>query len=158
MTIYLRDWVEYHATTTPDKLALIDLASARRFSYGQMHERVARVAGFLQAKGIKPGDRVAFLALNTTDVMELIFGCWRIGAICLALNFRLTPPELSYILNDSECSLVLVDEPFAQLATATQPHCDVPHWIGTTGLGGVSEYETALAQAQPLYDMHVQDI
>ena len=155
MALAVRDWIHYHTETTPNKRAMLDLASGRDFSYAQMNERVAKVAGFLKSKGIKPGDRVAYLALNTTDVMELIFGCWRIGAVCLALNFRLAPPELAYILNDSETSLVLVDIPFAALAEGTKPHCKVPHWIGTTGTGGESEYETGLAEAAPIYDMHL---
>jgi len=158
MTIYVRDWVEYHSVTTPDNLAMIDLASGRKFTYGQMHERVAKVAGFLRAQGIKPGDRVAFLTLNTTDVMELIFGCFRIGAICLALNFRLTPPELAFILNDADCSMVLVDSPFEPLAEATKPHTDVSHWVSTDGLGGPSDFEAGLANAAPVYEMIEQDI
>jgi len=158
MTIFVQDWVKYHAATTPHNLALIDLASGRKFTYEHMHDRVAHVAGFLTEKGIKPGDRVAFLTLNTTDVMELVFGCWRIGAICLALNFRLTPPELSYILNDSECSMVLVDAPFAPLAEATKAITNVPHWVGTDGLGGESDFETGIAQATPIYDMIEQSI
>ena len=115
MTIFARDWIDYHSVTTPNKIAMIDLMSERRFTYKELHERAGRVAGFLKSKGIQKGDRVAYLCLNTTDVMELIFGCWRIGAVCLALNFRLTPPELAFILNDSETSMVLVDEPFKQL-------------------------------------------
>jgi len=158
MTIFVQDWVKYHAETTPDNMAMIDLASQRKYTYGQMHERVARTAGFLTESGIKRGDRVAFLTLNTTDVMELVFGCFRIGAICLALNFRLTPPELAYILNDSECSMVLVDTPFAPLADATKPLTKVAHWIGTDGVGGESEFETGLAGAAPIYHMIDQDI
>ncbi|GLQ23060.1 acid--CoA ligase [Algimonas ampicilliniresistens] len=151
------DWIEYHASTKPDARAMVDLASGRIYSYGQMHERVARAAGMLKAHGIKPGDRVAFLCLNTTDIMELIFGCWRIGAICLALNFRLTPPELAYILNDSDASLVLVDDPFKAVAEATKPHCEsVEHWISTDGVGGDSDYEQGLAKANPVYDFYPQ--
>ena len=81
MAIYARDWIEYHSKTTPDKLAMIDLMSERHFTYADLHERTGRVAGFLKSKGIQKGDRVAFLCLNTSDVMELVFGCWRIGAI-----------------------------------------------------------------------------
>lgn len=154
MALFVRDWIAYHAETTPDKRALFDLASARDYSYNQMDERVARVAGFLKSKGIKPGDRVAYLTLNTTDVMELIFGCWRVGAVCLALNFRLAPPELAYILNDSEASLILVDTPFAGAAEITKPLTKVAHWIGTDGVGGESEYEAAIAAATPIYEMH----
>jgi len=158
MTLYARDWLDYHAATTPDKLAMIDLMSQRKFTYAQMHERAGRVAGFLKEKGIKPGDRVAFLCLNTTDVMELVFGCWRIGAICLALNFRLTPPELAFILNDSETSMVLVDKPFEPVGEATKALTKVEHWIDTDGLGGDSGYERGLAAATPIYDFHEQSL
>ncbi len=158
MTLQAYDWISYHAATTPGKRAMFDLASGRDFSYAQMNDRVARVAGMLRDNGIMPGDRVAFLCLNTTDVMELVFGCWRVGAICLALNFRLTPPELAYILNDSEASMVLVDAPFAPLAEATKGLTDVAHWIGTDGVGGESAYETGLAVATPIYDYHPQSL
>lgn len=151
------DWIEYHAATKPSSRAMVDLASNRIFTYDDMHERVARVAGMLKERGVQPGDRVAFLCLNTTDVMELIFGCWRIGAVCLALNFRLTPPELAFILNDSEASVVLVDDPFAAVADATKESCkSVKHWIGTTGVGAPSDYESGLAAATPIYDFHPQ--
>jgi fatty-acyl-CoA synthase len=151
------DWVEYNAATKPEARAMVDLASQRVFNYAEMNDRVARAAGALKAYGIEPGDRVAFLCLNSTDVMELIFGCWRIGAVCLALNFRLTPPELTYILNDSEASLVLVDDPFAPVAEATKAHCpSVKHWVGTTGVGKDSDYESALSAADLVYDFHPQ--
>jgi len=148
MTLAAYDWIEYHAVTTPDK----------RATYAQMNDRVAKTAGMLKEMGIKPGDRVAFLCLNTTDVMELIFGCWRVGAICLALNFRLTPPELAYILNDSETSMVLVDAPFAPVAEAAKSLTSVDTWMQTDGVGGPSEYEAALDAAKPVYDYHPQSL
>ena len=158
MALAAYDWIEYHAVTTPDKRAMFDLFSGRDFSYAQMHERVAQCAGMLKDKGIKPGDRVAFLCLNTTDVMELVFGCWRVGAICLALNFRLTPPELAFILNDSDASMVLVDAPFAPIAEAAKALTSVTHWVGTDGMGGASDYEAGLAAADPIYDYHPQSL
>ena len=158
MALRAYDWIEYHAATTPNKRAMYDLASGRDFSYSDMNDRVARVAGMLRDKGVKPGDRVAFLCLNTSDVMEIIFGCWRVGAVCLALNFRLTPPELAYILNDSEASLVLVDAPFAPVAEATKNLTSVDCWVNTDGVGGASEYEAALAATTPIYDYHPQNL
>ena len=158
MAIYSRDWIEYHSKTTPDKLAMVDLMSERHFTYTDLHERTGRVAGFLKSKGIQKGDRVAFLCLNTSDVMELVFGCWRIGAICLALNFRLTPPELAFILNDSETSMVLVDKPFEPVGEATKALTNVEHWVDTDGLGGDSGYERGLAAATPIYSYEPQDI
>jgi fatty-acyl-CoA synthase len=158
MSLVVRDWIEYHAEATPHKRAMFDLASGRDFTYAEMNERVGRVAGFLKSKGIKAGDRVAYLTLNTTDVMELIFGCWRIGAVCLALNFRLTPPELAYILNDAEASLVLVDVPFTAVADATRPQTKVLHWVNTDGVGGDTEYEQGLAAATPIYESHSNEM
>ncbi len=158
MSFAVTDWVAHYAGNTPDKYALREIPSGRSFTYAQMHERVARCAGMLRAHGIGKGDRVAFLTLNSTDTMELIFACWRIGAISVALNFRLTPPELKFILENSETSLVLVDSPFTAMKDALDGNCCVKHWVITDGMGGESEYETLLAKADPIYDMVDQNL
>ncbi len=152
------DWIGHHAVSTPNKTAVIELPGHRTQSYAQMHERVARLSGVLKEKGIQKGDRVAFLTLNSIDTLEIIFACWRVGAVCLALNFRLTPPELKFILDNSETDMVIVDIPFAGLADALKPTTKVKHWIGTNGMGGDSEYETALSKATPIYEMVPQDM
>ncbi len=54
----------------------------------------------LAALGIAKGDRVALLAPNCPEYFELQFACGRLGAIMLPLNWRLTVPELEYILGD----------------------------------------------------------
>ena len=146
------DWIKHHATRKPEKLALHELPSGRQFTYAQMHERVARLAGYFQSKGLKKGDRIAFLTLNSVDTMETLFACWRIGAICVALNFRLTPPELKFILDNSETDMVIVDSPFTPLVEALKPLTKVKFWINTEGMGQDSEYETAIREASPVYD------
>ena len=147
---YTVDWTAYHAQVAPNTRALVDLASGRRFSYADMNDRVGRVAAHLISLGVKPGDRVGFLNMNSTDVMEMITGTWRIGAASLALNWRLTAPELEFIIKDAEPDVIFVDEGFAELAAELQKTTSVKHWIVTDGLGGPSAYETALANAQPL--------
>jgi len=146
------DWIKHHATRKPEKIALHELPSGRELTYAQMHERVARLAGFFRSKGIKKGDRVAFLTLNSIDTMETLFACWRIGAICVALNFRLTPPELKFILDNSETDMVIVDSPFTPLADALKSQTKVKFWINTEGMGQDSEYETAISEASPVYE------
>ena len=86
MTDTVTDWVAYHARTTPEKLATVDLASKRKHSYAEMNDRVSRIAGFLREAGIEPGDRVGLIAMNSSDVLDIIFATWRIGAVHLALN------------------------------------------------------------------------
>ena len=147
------DWVKGHASIQPDGLAMVDLASNRRYSYDDMHERVARVAGLLKARGVKKGDRVGFLALNSTDVLEIIFATWRLGAVSLALNFRLTPNELEYIVNDATPDVIFLDEVFAPVGEALKGMTKVKHWISFDGVGGDTEYEQEIASASPVYDM-----
>lgn len=156
MAILVNDWVRHHAKAKSESLAMVDLASGREFTYGQMHDRVGRVAAMLKDKGIKPGDRVAFLMLNSSDLMEVIFGCWRLGAVCLALNFRLTPHELTYILNNAETSALMYDHAFAPVAEALKSSTNIDHYIGSDCMGGDSEYEAGLAAVTPILDMHAQ--
>lgn len=158
MTLYARDWIEYHANTDSSKLAMHNLACGRKFTYGQMHDRVGRVADVLKNAGIEPGDRVAFLSLNTTDILEIVFGCWRMGAICLALNFRLTPPEIKFILDDADAKLVIYDTAFTPVIDALKPTVEIDQWIDTDGMGGDSAYERALTAATPIFDMHPQEL
>jgi len=158
MSYAVEDWIKHYAAGTPDKIAMREIPSGRAFTYAEMHERVGRCAGMLKSMGVEQGDRVAYLTLNTTDTMELIFACWRIGAIALALNFRLMPPELKFILDNAEAKICLVDEPFVPLKDALTGNCSVEQWIVTNGMGGASEYEAALEKAEPIYDMVEQKL
>ena len=75
------DWIAHFARRTPDKLAAIDLGSDRRLTYAQFDARISRLATHLRDQlKIARGDRVAVLALNTTDTLEVQFACGRIGA------------------------------------------------------------------------------
>lgn len=156
MAVETTDWIAHHARTMPEKTAMHDLASGRVFTYADMDDRVGRVAAMLRDKGIQKGDRVAFLMLNSSDLMEVICGCWRIGAVVLALNFRLTLPEWDFILKDSEASAVIFDDVFKDAAHALKASAGISDWIETTGLGKDSPYETALAAADPIFEMTPQ--
>src|SRR6476469_9316776 len=96
------DWIAHFGRRTPDKPAVVDLASERRFSYAQFDARISRLAAHLRDRHrIARGDRVAVLALNTTDTLEVQLACGRLGAVFLPLNNRLTVPELQYIVGDA---------------------------------------------------------
>ncbi|MGD2132241.1 MAG: AMP-binding protein, partial [Maricaulaceae bacterium] len=106
------DWIAGNVSARPDKVATIDLHTGRRHTYAQMHERVARLTGFMKAQGVQKGDRVCVLSLNSTDMLDIQYACWRIGAIYLPLNFRLTAPELVFIVGDAAPALGFLDETF----------------------------------------------
>jgi len=108
------DWIAHHGRRTPDKTAVVDLASERSFTYAQLDQRISRLARHLcDHLTVARGDRVAVLALNTTDTLEVQFACGRIGAVFLPLNTRLTVPELQFIVGDAAPKVMIHDADLA---------------------------------------------
>ena len=110
------DWLAYYAEFDPDRLAAVDLDSQRWLTYGQFNDRATRLATALRERfGVERGDRVAFLARNGTDHFETLFACWKLGAIFVPLNWRLSAHETTAILEHCEPRVVLHDHEFAPL-------------------------------------------
>jgi fatty-acyl-CoA synthase len=83
-----------------------------RLTYAQFADRVGRLAGALRRSGVQPGDRVAFLSANCHRLLEAYYGVLEAGAVLLPLNIRLTPNELSYVLNDAGATILFVEKQF----------------------------------------------
>jgi fatty-acyl-CoA synthase len=142
------DWIAHFGRRTPHKVAVVDLGSGRQFTYAQFDARISRLAAHLRdGLGIKRGDRVAVLALNTTDTLEVQFASGRIGAIFLPLNTRLTVPELQYIVGDAAPALMIHDPELAEVALSVAKLCNV---TSSLSLGPDGSYEAAIAAAKPL--------
>ena len=151
MSIKVFDWIASHAENTPHKLAVTDLASARTYTYEQMHDRVGRLARYLQDSfQIKKGDRVGALCLNNSEILELQFACQRLGAICVLLNFRLALPELEYIVQDCNVSAFLTDAEFLDTTQKLAEHLGTSRILLTHADGSNSPYEQAIASSSPL--------
>jgi len=113
------DWAAKHASSHPDKIAFVDDHSSRTFTYHQLDRRIEAVAAWLRhGRSVRAGDRVATLAHNSTNVLEVQFACQRIGAIFVPLNVRLAAAELARILADCGASILLHDSEFAEVAAA----------------------------------------
>src|SRR5262249_27658500 len=87
----------------------------RRLTWAELRERARRLAVALQQEGIEKGDRVAYLALNTTELLEAHFGVPGAGAVLVAINTRLVADEIAYILDHSGSRIVVVDPSLAHL-------------------------------------------
>jgi fatty-acyl-CoA synthase len=110
------DWLRYYAEFDPGRLCAVDLATGRRLTYGQFDDRATRLATALRdAHGVRRGDRVAFLARNSTDHFETLFACWKLGATFVPLNWRLSSLELGAILHHAAPAIVLNDAAFEPL-------------------------------------------
>lgn len=144
------DWIATNASLLPDKLATVDVHSGRRHTYAQMNARVAGLAGYLASLGVVKGDRVCTLSLNSTDMLDIMFACWRIGAVHLPLNFRLTAPELVFIVNDSSPKVAFIDQTFADTAADLQKETSITNWIEMDGSGGDTVFERGIATSDPI--------
>ena len=153
------DWIAHFSRRTPDKVAVVDLFSERRFTYAQFDARISRLAAHLRDRlTIARGDRVAVLALNTTDTLEVQFACGRLGAVFLPLNTRLTVPELQFIVGDAAPKVMVHDTDLAEIARTVAKLCNVESAIA---LGPGGSYESAIAAAKPLAsceDLTLNDI
>jgi fatty-acyl-CoA synthase len=142
------DWIAHFGRRTPDKIAVVDLASDRRLSYAQFDARISRLATHLRdTLEVGRGDRVAVLALNTTDTLEVQFACGRLGAVFLPLNTRLTVPELQFIVGDAAPKVMIHDTDLAEVALTVAKLCNV---ASALRLGADGPYEAAIAASKPL--------
>jgi fatty-acyl-CoA synthase len=99
------------------------VSGGQRYTYAQYGERCMRLAAGLQALGVKPGDRVAYLSFNNNQLLEGYYGPALVRAIVMPLNVRLTPAELTQILNHSGASVLIFESEFAPLVAAFHEHC-----------------------------------
>ncbi|MEM1164388.1 MAG: class I adenylate-forming enzyme family protein, partial [Pseudomonadota bacterium] len=138
------DWLQHHAFMTPDAHCWTDLHSDRRFTYAEAEDRCRRLAAHLRrACGVEKGDRVAVLAMNSTDMLEVHSACAKLGAIFLPLNWRLAAPEIDFIIGDADPKVLIHDMATKEIVDALSFRC--PHVIATTGGGGDTEYEGLIA-------------
>lgn len=148
LSVRYYDWIAHFGRRTPDKFAVVDLASGRRISYAEFDRRISHLASHLRDTcHVRRGDRVAVLALNSTDTLEVQFACFRIGAVFLPLNNRLTVPELQFIVGDASPTVMIHDGDLAETALAVAKLCNVASAL-QYGPGG--SYEAGIAAAKPL--------
>jgi long-chain acyl-CoA synthetase len=100
------------ARRLPDRPAVSDDRSSR--TYGELAERVARLAGGLRAQGLAPGDRVLLSLENCGEFVELLFGCWAAGLCAVPANARLHPREVEFIAENSGARLLVATPVLAE--------------------------------------------
>jgi acyl-CoA synthetase (AMP-forming)/AMP-acid ligase II len=146
----LSDAVATHARLHPRKLGARD--SRRSLTYAEWDERAGRLAAGLLAQGLRAGDRVGLLAYNCLEWLEIYVGLARAGLVAVPINFRLSGPEIAYILGHAEAAAVIAGAEFRDTLDALRPELAVPasRWVvlGDAAPGWVA-YEQLLASADP---------
>lgn len=124
----ITDFLRRAVRLYPDKTACVD--GDLRLTYGELDERVNRLANALLDLGLEPGDRVCMLSPNSHFYLESFYATAQVGLILVPLNYRLVAADHEYILNHSGVKAVLVD--WEQVDTVDEIRDQLPkvkHWI-----------------------------
>jgi fatty-acyl-CoA synthase len=123
----LGSWPARRARKTPHRTALIH--GDTTVTYAQLHTRVTRLAHALRARGIRRGDRVAYLGPNHPSYLETLFAAGVLGAVFVPLNTRLAGPEIGYQLSDSGARALVYGPSHAGLVAGLPGSTDVRTYV-----------------------------
>ena len=145
----IADTVEHWAASKPDAEAI--RVGARSWTWSEFAARIRRNAAAQLATGLRAGDRIVSYDKNHPFCLETTFACTLTGTANAVVNFRLAPPEVAYIINDSRASVVLVGHEFVPVLESIRDQ--LPHVRRVIVVGGEQdEYEAWLAGSEPLAD------
>ncbi|HYF20224.1 MAG TPA: AMP-binding protein [Ramlibacter sp.] len=145
----LSDALATHARLQPHRTGARD--SSRALTYAHWDERATRLANGLLGLGLRKGDRVALLAYNAVEWLELYVAIARAGLVAVPINFRLLAPEIAYIVDNAEARALVVQEDLRERveplrsALPLEPSCYI-HFGGDTPAGWQG-YEALIAAA-----------
>ncbi len=107
-----------HALMQPDATALRFLGHTT--TWADLDRRVTALAGALSRRGVGFGDRVMILMLNRTEFIESFLAANKLGAIAVPVNFRMTPPEIAFLVGDCDAKVMIAESVLANVATAVR--------------------------------------
>ena len=136
----LGSWPARRARKTPHRTALVH--GDTEHTYAQLCERTTRLAHALRARGIRRGDRIAYLGPNHPSYLETLFAAGTLGAVFVPLNTRLAGPEIAYQLADSGAKALVYAPTHAGLVAGLPGSTDVRMYVEVG-----AEYEEQLASA-----------
>jgi acyl-CoA synthetase (AMP-forming)/AMP-acid ligase II len=147
----LSESVATHARLRPSRIGARD--SRRELSYAAWDERASRLANALLGLGLVKGDRVALLAYNAVEWLELYVALARAGLVAVPINFRLLGPEIRYIVDHSEARAFVVQEDLRHVVDALRSDWQIDParcvLFGGPVRDGWQDYESLIAAASP---------
>jgi fatty-acyl-CoA synthase len=143
----IADAVATHARLSPDKIGARD--SRRAIRYSEWDQRASGLAAGLLAMGLRAGDRVGLLAYNCLEWMEIYVALARAGLVAVPINFRLTGPEIAYILGHAEVGAVIAGAEFCEALDGIRGEVQLPKGrhvvLGQAPAGDWLAYEDVIA-------------
>lgn len=134
--------LQYRASAHPDRIAYI--FEGNQFTYREYYRHSVAVANYLQSLGLKKGDRIGLLDLNTSQSVHFISGAMLLGVIPVSMNWRAMPQEINFVLHDAGIKHFFHGAAFAKLIENLPPSTVEIHKIDETlpGEGTINFTET----------------
>jgi fatty-acyl-CoA synthase/long-chain acyl-CoA synthetase len=155
------DILSVYAQSQPGKLAVVDDkpdGSVVRWTYAELEAQANRVANLLLGLGVRPGTKIIWCGPNSPEVVAVMNAARKVGAIAVPLNYRLTPEEAWYVVDNSDAEIAYVDQEQAPMFAALRDRLTkVRHMIavgapvvgGTVPDGMLSGADIAAAPSDP---------
>ena len=112
--LHFGEIVAMNAYLSPDKEGARDLT--RSLTFRGWNDRSCKLANALVGLGLEKGDRIAIIAYNCLEWMEIYAAVAKAGLVVVPINFRLIGSEVRYILENSEAKAVIVQDDLLDLA------------------------------------------
>ncbi len=146
--LVLPECLSHNARLYPERIALA--FEDQTLTFAQLDERANRLANALAQRGVRRGDNVALLMYNCLEVVEAWFGCHKLGACPVPVNFRLVQAEVDYILDDAQAVGVISDAQLGERGAAAAGRLDAVRFhlnVGGNVPEGAEDYEAVLSSA-----------
>jgi fatty-acyl-CoA synthase len=145
-------WPARRARIAPRATALV--FGDQSWTYAEFAARTAKLAAVLRQLGVAPGDRVAYLGGNHPAFLEALCASGLAGAVFVPLNFRLTGPEISYLLRDCGAGVLLYGAESRDVAAEAIPAApEVRHSVAVEGeplaVPGALAYREFFTRGEP---------
>lgn len=133
--VWMADYPKEGCRRFPDRPAIVDPSTT--FTYIDLERLTERFVDILLSKGVKAGDRVAYLGKNDAYFFPVLFGCLRAGVILVPLNWRYAPGEIAFVLRDAGPKILFHDAEFTRAVSTANEEAGLPlEAIAVKGAGG----------------------
>ncbi|WP_122090072.1 o-succinylbenzoate--CoA ligase [Halalkalicoccus subterraneus] len=122
----MRDPVSHQRHAVPDATALIDAESGEERTYAELDRATERTAGRLWSLGIRPDDQLGVFLDTSPDFARLVHAAWRIGAVLVPLNTRLSESELRVQVRRVDLAALVAEERYTERARAVADAPAIP--------------------------------
>lgn len=128
-TTIITSFVTDHWSSEEAARPALSLEDETTWTYAELHEHSNRYANRLQGLGVQRGDRVAMVMFNSLEYWALYLAITRIGAVAVRVNFRLSPEELCYVLDDAGCRVVCFSDGLAPVIGEIRPRLVASEYV-----------------------------